>query len=83
MKHTGAIIFLLLTFGACQTRPPSALLLRFSEHDAGGQPYETRMLLDRALLQDCGAGGAGERSAAALIAVARTLGLRPVSACCG
>ena len=51
MKHTGVIILLLLALGACQTRPPSALLLRFSEQDAGGQPYETRMLLDHAYLR--------------------------------
>ena len=51
MKRTAVVTLLLLTLGACQTRPPSALLLRFSEHDAGGQPYETRMLIDRAYLR--------------------------------
>ena len=50
MKRT-IISFLLLALAACQTQPPSALLLRFSEQDAGGEPYETRMLLSHAYLR--------------------------------
>jgi hypothetical protein len=60
MKRVTLISFLLPALAACQTQPPSAMLLRFSEQDAGGQPYETRMLLDRAFLRiDEGQGADG------------------------